>query len=351
MADPPPNPPSTTACEHWGRRLSDALRGALGAADLAEARRLALEGDGQSRSLAKEYALMFRGLCITVGVLMEQMRAAACSGAALTAAAQLVREFRQGFAQDVAEAWGGPLPGGESAAALEAEVDAASKMLEEAQRQFDSEHGRMAGAIVAAIERGDAASAAQLVDRKEAAMYVPLHDRLVRFMADAFAWAYRTGGAQGLLAFHMDTAQAMRDGFERWERMSPREFAWATAFLLKQHMGEVTVRESAERFTFEQRLCGSGGRLRREGAYERGAQPLPFVEAEGALTFGRGSLPVYCTHCPVWNGVAPLRWYGHPHWVFDNPARADGSCTLHLYKNPQDVPQDYAQMLGSTALE
>jgi hypothetical protein len=48
----------------WGRRLSDAIREALDAGDLASARRLALDGDGQARSLEKKYALMYRGLGI-----------------------------------------------------------------------------------------------------------------------------------------------------------------------------------------------------------------------------------------------------------------------------------------------
>ncbi len=55
----------------WGRRLSDAIREALDAGDLASARRLALEGDGQARSLEKEYALMDRGLAITLRVLLN----------------------------------------------------------------------------------------------------------------------------------------------------------------------------------------------------------------------------------------------------------------------------------------
>ncbi len=55
----------------WGRRLSDAIREALDAGDLASARRLALDGDGQARSLEKEYALMYRGLGITLRVLLN----------------------------------------------------------------------------------------------------------------------------------------------------------------------------------------------------------------------------------------------------------------------------------------
>ena len=56
--------------EEWGRRLTDALGAALESGDLKLARRLALEGDGQARSLAKEYTLMYRGLGITIRVML-----------------------------------------------------------------------------------------------------------------------------------------------------------------------------------------------------------------------------------------------------------------------------------------
>ena len=46
----------TVPVKEWGRRLSDALRTALESGDLGTARRLALEGDGQARSLAKSRA-------------------------------------------------------------------------------------------------------------------------------------------------------------------------------------------------------------------------------------------------------------------------------------------------------
>jgi hypothetical protein len=200
---------------------------------------------------------------------------------------------------------------------------------------------------VAAIDAGDAAAARRLVDAKERDQYVPLHDRMILFMAETFAWVLRHGGPGELLRFHRATAEGQREGFEKWERMPAAEFARATAFLLKQHMGELEVTEDAEKFTVEQGLCGSGGRLRVTGAYA-GPAGLPFVEEPGPLTLGEARLPVYCTHCPIWNGLAPIEWFGRPHWVFDRPARADGSCTLHVYKRRAGVPGEYARRLGLT---
>ncbi|MEK7836909.1 MAG: hypothetical protein AAB328_02885, partial [candidate division NC10 bacterium] len=76
---------------------------------------------------------------------------------------------------------------------------------------------------------------------------------------------------------------------------------------------------------------------------------LPFVSGPSAVTAGEARLPVYCSHCSIWNGVAPIQWFGRPHWVFDRPARPDGSCTLHIYKRRDGAPADYFRRLGLAA--
>ena len=167
-------------------------------------------------------------------------------------------------------------------------------------------------------------------------------------MADVFGYVLREFGPAELLRFHRETAEGQRPGFEKWEQMSAADFARASAFLLKQHMGQVEVREDAEKFTIEQAPCGSGGRLRLAGAYA-GRDALAYVEEPGPLTLGQARFPVYCSHCPVWNGVAPVEWFGRPHWVFDEPARPDGSCTLHVYKRRDGAPAAYLARLSSPA--
>lgn len=333
----------------WGTRLSDRIRAALAAGDLARARRLATEGDGQARSLDKEYALMYRGLGVTLRVLLDLVPptlARLPSPAAALAIADLLGRFRDDMRAlggvDAAAARAGSASGG---AGVEAELDGTRQLLGEAEAHFMHEQARLAREVVAAIDAGDAAAATRLLHVKEREGYVPPHDRMIRFMADVFAWVLRHGGPAALLRFHLATADAQRDGFEKWDRLPAADFARATAFLLKQHMGEVRVTEETERFTMVQTPCGSGGRLRTGGAYA-GPAALPFVEEAGPLTLAEPAMAVYCTHCPIWNGVAPLGWFGHAQWVFDRPARADGSCTLHVYKRPADIPGDYTRRLG-----
>lgn len=228
---------------------------------------------------------------------------------------------------------------------LDLEADRAEEALGIGETCFAAEQARLAREVVVALAAGDAVRARCLVDDKERAHYLPLHDRLVRFMAGTFATVLDRFGRDELLRFHRATAEAQRDGFERWERMSAADFARATAFLLKQHLGRVEVRVDEEKFTLEQAPCGSGGRLRLAGAYA-GPAALPFVEGPGPLTLGEPRMPVYCTHCPVWNGLAPLEWFGRPHCVFERPSRPDGSCTMHIYRRHDGAPPEYAQRLG-----
>ena len=338
----------------WGRRLTDAVRSALDARDIAGARRLVADGDGQARSLATEYTLMYKSLHLTIRVILPLLAAAASATPASARAraraevAGLLGAFRRDLTALMGRAYGPDAIS--SAASTEAgepddERAATERLLDASESCFAREQARMAEDVLRALDRGDIGAARALVDAKERAQYVPLHDRLVRFMAESFGWVLRRCGEEALLRVHLATAEGQRRGFEKWDQMAAADFAWATAFLIKQHMGELVVREDAEKFTLEQAPCGSGGRLRLAGAYE-GRDALPFVEAPGALTFGQTRLPVYCSHCPVWNGVAPLRWFGRPHWVFENASRADGSCTLHIYKRRDGAPDDYARRLG-----
>ena len=335
----------------WGRRLSDRIRAALDAGDAVAARRLAIEGDGQARSLEKEYSFMYRGLGITLRVLLDLMPDTVAGMSDRARAGTTLETLLAGFRSEMrglmTRVYGDASPGATQVGpGSELALADTRRLLDAAEARFVTEQARLARAALDAIERGDLAGARRLVDIKEQGQYVPLHDRMIRFMADVFAWVLRHGGPEALTRFHLATAEGQRAGFQKWDRLPADEFARVAAFLLKQHMGEVTVGEDAEKFTIEQRPCGSGGRLHAGGAYA-GTEALPFVDSPGPLTLGESRMPVYCSHCPVWNGLAPLRWFGRPHWVFDRPARPDGSCTLHVYKRRDGAPADYARRLGA----
>ncbi len=343
----------------WGERLSDRIRAAVRAGDLGSARRLAVDGDGEARSLEKEYALMYKGLGITLRVLLDLLgetvrRAGGPAGAPATdAVGRLLLRFRREMLALMREAFSPQAVAGvvetdeepSSPGDLDRQLAATRRLLAAAETAFSREQARLAADVVRALEAGDGERAGGALDRKEQGQYVPLHDRMIRFMAEAFGYVLEQFGAVELQRFHLGAAEGQRRGFEDWERLDPVAFARATAFLLKQHAGRVEVREDAERFTIVQRPCGSGGRLRLAGAYA-GPGALPMVEEPGALTLGQARFPVYCSHCPIWNSLASIEWFGHPHWVFEDASRPDGSCTLHVYKRRDLVPAAYYRLLG-----
>jgi hypothetical protein len=359
MSDRTGSSVSQVPVAEWGTRLADRIRAALDAGDFESARRLSLEGDGHARSLAREYALMSRGLGITVRLLLDLLgetvaRRAPDLESTRNELATVLLRFRREMLELMSRAYGERLvreaiSNSEalqvSAGGLEQELAGAARLMSEAEGLFSREQERLAAEAARAVEARDAEGARELLHRKEQGQYLPLHDRLVRFMAEAFAFVLKQFGSAELYRFHRATAEGQRQGFEKWERMTPAEFAHATAFLLKLHMGSVEVREDGEKFTIVQAPCGSGGRLRLAGAYS-GAGALPFVAGPGPLTLGQERFPVYCSHCPIWNSVAPLEWFGRPHWVFDNPSRPDGSCTLHVYKRRDGAPASYYRRLA-----
>lgn len=322
----------------WGQRLSVTLQQVLRSGDLDAALALVEQGDGMARNLAKEFNMMYRGLGITIRVMLPLLADLATENAAETALRAHFRRFAQEMNSLMQAAWQAPAITIDESLDSAALREAVVHVLADGEANFDRVHQAEAERIARAIRRGDPGGASALAAAKVDALYLPLHDRLVRFMADSMAFALRHGGEAGLFRFQVGTAEGQRSGFDKWELMTAEDFAKASAFLLKMHMGELTVHEDDQRYTLAQSLCGSGGRLQLGGAYE-GPDALPYVETPGALTFGKSRLPVYCSHCPIWNGTATLAWYGRVHWLFEDPARPDGGCIAHIYKRAADAPE------------
>jgi hypothetical protein len=352
---------ATQAIESWGMRLSDKLRLELARGDATAALRLARHGDGQTRNLAGEYAFMARGLGVVVDLLLRLLLEAASRAqppnggtnhpvsAASVSLGLLLTGLLEGLRDAVRDDALSPATGMLSDSPTDLLTDACTREMKAALARFTLQQTRLAEEVMQAVAQGQSESATELLAAKDHA-YRALHDVMLRFMADSFVWIYRTFGKQALLDFHLATAERQRAGFEKWEHMPTAEFAATTAFLMKQHMGQVEVLEDDRRFTIVQSPCGSGGGLRLAGAYD-GPHALPFVEGPDPLTFGERRMPVYCTHCAIWNGAATIRWFGHAQWVFDQPCRLDGGCTLHIYKRREDIPADYARSVGLDSAE
>src|SRR3972149_1813085 len=100
-------------------------------------------------------------------------------------AARMARAYGRPEAQPAIEAarsLAAPSPG----ESLEAAVDRTGRFVSAAEGVFAREQSRLAAEVVRALDDGDAARAGALVDEKERRQYVPLHDRIILFMAQGF---------------------------------------------------------------------------------------------------------------------------------------------------------------------
>src|SRR5581483_6949105 len=136
---------------------------------------------------------------ITVRALLGLLAARAdrpgTPAGAPAALAGLLARFRRELGARLDEADGAGVPAEAAvaereplAAEVAAQVAATERLLAAGEARFTAGQARLADAVVEALAAGDAAGARAALDRKERGQYVPLHDRLVRFMAESFGW-------------------------------------------------------------------------------------------------------------------------------------------------------------------
>lgn len=311
--------------DQWSTSLSDRMVEAIEADDLSLAVDLARHGDGRARNLATEYQLMFRGLGMTMRLLASEL--AQRPGISEGELRELWEPFFGRFARRGRRAWpNAGEPPGLTDSGFAAAADVAT-FLSWAERSFKADQATRAARICERIEAADCNAALDQLGAKTSDSYRPMHDLLIDQVGEVLGSVARREGSAGLENVLLGVAESQRVGVDAWEEGGTRGVAEAFAHLLVQHLSNFDVIETTEGFIIDQRFCGSGGRLIRDGAYE-GPSALPVITGPSDITGQQPQLPAYCAHCPAWNTIAPQRWYGHPHVVLDDPARADGSCRL-----------------------
>jgi hypothetical protein len=100
---------------------------------------------------------------------------------------------------------------------------------------------------------------------------------------------------------------------------------------LRGHLQPFEVSEEADQIIITAPVCGSGGRLIKDGGYE---PPDGFLKIEKPqpMTFNRPNFPVYCAHCYFQN-VSPAEPGGDPLFITE-PAEevGDGPCRVRVPK-------------------
>jgi hypothetical protein len=109
--------------------------------------------------------------------------------------------------------------------------------------------------------------------------------------------------------------------------------------------GEFSIIEESDRYILVNDPCGSGGRMRRAGKteppYNFGITKKPYP-----WSWGRASIPYYCTHCAVWWGIMAIETQGYPVRVHDYPQNPNDACLMIFYKKPELIPERYFTELG-----
>ncbi|MFC1495235.1 hypothetical protein ACFL6W_08145, partial [Thermodesulfobacteriota bacterium] len=91
--------------------------------------------------------------------------------------------------------------------------------------------------------------------------------------------------------------------------------------------------------------CGSGERLIQMGGYEPEFGLLKVKDPHPA-TWGMKDFPLYCVHCPVMEmlSIENSGDIGVVHLVSE--PKKMGECHFALYKNPDDIPEEYYKRIG-----
>jgi hypothetical protein len=197
-----------------------------------------------------------------------------------------------------------------------------------------------ADAVVASVRTraagGDRAGAMAAFDQFEDACRT-VQDGYRDWLSALLSEVYRRWGPDELESVHrycaertllpwmaVDVRNAPEKRLVRWVRM------------LKGHFSGVRVREDDEKFVLVQDPCGTCARQVRDGRYGPPVG-LAVVEEEHAVTWGRGTTPVYRTHVPVWHIMMARERLGAPWPVNRCPAgMGTGPCETLLYKDPTD---------------
>ena len=200
-----------------------------------------------------------------------------------------------------------------------------------------------------ALDDGDADLARDQIGRAER-QAAQLKQYSIRWIAELLSWIGETEGEAAVEA-------ALRRFGERnlADRSAPENDWWSVpaevrakvvARAMLANGADVELAEDADKIVMSFR-CGTGGMLVDSGAYEGEAALLTLTES-GPRTFGRDSLWVYCAHCSVNNEMQAVETTGRLTTVEFPPERAGEPCVHHVYRRPQDIPEEIYVRIGKS---
>ena len=164
--------------------------------------------------------------------------------------------------------------------------------------------------LIARLESGDAKTAGQLAHRMYAE-FLAMHDLYRDWVTHLLSFIGRRHGEDEVAEALEESvgAYTLRLG-RRYIGKEVKRKVEILAAGLRGHLHPFEVVEEDDRIVINAGLCGSGGRLVRDGRYEG---PDGYLKLKGPreMTFGRDEWPVYCAHCHFQN-VVPGEPGGEP---------------------------------------
>ena len=202
---------------------------------------------------------------------------------------------------------------------------------------------RTLDAVYAAIDAGDKKKAKDLALR----MYQEfnhLHDGYFFWVTGLQSYIYRKLGIKAV-----EEAEREAHGIEAKVVFTPpekndlRSRVEHLASGLRGHLQPITLTEDDEKITVTMEPCGSGERLITMKGYELG---LARVKEANPITWGQKDFPMYCVHCPVMEmmDVENSGELNTAHFITDPIGK--GHCVFVLYKNNQDIPEEFYKRIG-----
>jgi hypothetical protein len=210
---------------------------------------------------------------------------------------------------------------------------------------FSEKQGKTAEEIVNYIKNEDFEPAIRKLEIKNNE-HIQLHDLYLEIVEALQGALSNFFGEESLYQALRYTAEKKKFWFEKMIKLTPEDLVRQSADLVKHHMGHFQVTEDEEKFTFNMDPCGSGGRLWRRETQGGMGKEIYYTTNAHPQNLNQKGLPAYCTHCPVWNSLLPIEWFGFPLWVYELPKSSSESCKIHIFKNPENIPQEYFSLLG-----
>lgn len=117
----------------------------------------------------------------------------------------------------------------------------------------------------------------------------------------------------------------------RYEGKSARKKIEMLYAGLRGHLQPIKIEEDGEKIIITSEICGSGGRLVKEGAYSPQGDFLR-IEKPQPMTFNQPNFPVYCAHCYFQNNTL-IEPDEKPLFITE-PSSDPGNqpCRIYIYK-------------------